>query len=73
MSDDLKKQIVDKIFRVAKSRGRAAISDIISGEAMPQSLKDDKELWSGCISEASQEQEILTVFLRNRFSKYQLR
>lgn len=62
VSDEQKRQLVEEIFRVVKPGGRIAISDIVSDEPVPHHLKQDKELWSGCISGAFGEQEILNVF-----------
>lgn len=54
-----KQALVREIFRVLKVGGRIAISDIVCDEAVPQNLKDDPELWSGCISGAFHELELL--------------
>lgn len=62
VSDDQKRQMVQEIHRVIKPGGRIAISDIISDEPIPQHLKEDKDLWSGCISGAFGELEMLEVF-----------
>jgi len=62
VSDEQKGQLVNEIFRVLKPGGRIAISDIVSDEPVPQSLKDDPELWSGCISGAFQEEEMVETF-----------
>jgi arsenite methyltransferase len=62
VSDIEKQQLVDEIFRVVKPGGRIAISDIISDEIIPEHLKNDKQLWSGCISGAFQELEMLQMF-----------
>lgn len=51
-----------EIFRVLKVGGRAAISDIISDESVPDHLRADPELWSGCISGAFREDEFLQAF-----------
>lgn len=62
VSDQEKQQLVSEIFRVTKPGGRIAISDIISDEIIPDHLKNDKQLWSGCVSGAFQELEMLQMF-----------
>ena len=62
-----KEQLVNEIFRVLKRGGRIAISDIVSDEHVPQELKDDPELWSGCISGAFQELALLQALERAGF------
>ncbi len=57
-----RRQMFEEIFRVLKSGGRAAISDIVCDEPVPQSLQNDPELWSGCISGAFVEHEFLEAF-----------
>ena len=54
-----KPRLIREIFRVLKRNGRIAISDIVSDEVVPQELQNDPELWSGCVSGAFQEGEIL--------------
>ena len=51
-----------EMFRVLKVGGRVAISDIVSDEEVPQHLRQDPDLWSGCISGAFQEREFLRAF-----------
>ena len=48
-----------EIHRVLRRDGRIAISDIVSDEEVPEVLRRDPELWSGCVSGAFQEQELL--------------
>jgi arsenite methyltransferase len=57
-----KKQLFGEMHRVLKHGGRVAISDIVSDEEVPQGLKDDPELWSGCISGAFQEKAFIRAF-----------
>ncbi len=56
VSDSKKKQLFAEMFRVLKVGGRVAVSDIISDEDSPESLKKDARLWSGCISGALTEE-----------------
>jgi ubiquinone/menaquinone biosynthesis C-methylase UbiE len=59
VDDQEKGKLVREIFRVLKVGGRIAISDIVSDEPVPQHLKEDPELWSGCISGAFGELDLL--------------
>ena len=54
-----KDALIREIFRVLKRGGRIAISDIVSDEPVPEALKQDPELWSGCVSGAFQELDLL--------------
>jgi arsenite methyltransferase len=60
--EDQKSELVREIFRVLKVGGRLAISDIVSDETVPQHMKDDPTLWSGCISGAFHELDLLRQF-----------
>ena len=57
-----KAQLFGEMYRVLKRGGRVAISDIVSDEHVPERLRNDPELWSGCISGAYQEREFLKAF-----------
>jgi SAM-dependent methyltransferase len=57
-----RRQMFQDIFRVLRRGGRAVISDITCDEVVPQRLRDDPELWSGCISGAFLESEFLQEF-----------
>lgn len=59
---DEKKQLFQEMYRVLKVGGRVAISDIVSDEEVPAQLREDAELWSGCISGAFQESAFLRAF-----------
>ncbi len=60
--EDDRAQMFKEIFRVLKRGGRAAISDIVSDEEVPVTMKNDSELWSGCISGAFTETGLLKAF-----------
>ncbi len=57
-----KTALFSEIFRVLRTGGRAVISDIVSDVEVPDVLRQDPELWSGCISGAFQEQAFLGAF-----------
>jgi arsenite methyltransferase len=48
-----------EIFRVLRGGGRVAISDIVADEDVPEHLRRDPQLWSGCISGAYREDRFL--------------
>ncbi len=54
-----KSKLIQESFRVLKRGGRIAISDIVSDEEVPEELRADPELWSGCISGAFHEKKLL--------------
>ncbi len=57
-----KRELFSEMYRVLRRGGRVAISDIVSDEPVPDHLKNDPELWSGCVSGAFQEEELLRAF-----------
>lgn len=68
VSDEEKQHLFPEIYRVLKKNGgRAVISDIVSDEPVPEGLKADPELWSGCVSGAMTEEEFLAAFQRVGF------
>ncbi len=62
-----KEQLFREMFRVLRRGGRAAISDIVSDEDVPEDLQRDAELWSGCIAGAFREDAFLEAFDRAGF------
>ena len=63
-----RQQLFQEIYRVLKTGGRAAISDIVSDEDVPAHMQDNPHLWSGCISGAWREDEFMAEFERAGFS-----
>lgn len=60
--DDDRRQLFSEMHRVLKRGGRAVISDIVSDEDVPEHLKRDAKLWSGCMSGAYREDAFLKAF-----------
>ena len=59
---DKKRLMFSELFRVLKVGGRAIISDIVSDQSVTEEMKQDPELWSGCLSGAMTESEFLEAF-----------
>ena len=57
-----RRQLFAEIARVLAPGGRAVISDIVSDQVVPEVLKADADLWSGCLSGAFQEEAFLQAF-----------
>ena len=62
-----KPMLFPEIYRVLRRGGRAVISDIVSDEPVPDDLRQDPDLWSGCIAGALTESEMLASFERAGF------
>jgi ubiquinone/menaquinone biosynthesis C-methylase UbiE len=72
VGEGAREQLFREMFRVLKRGGRVAISDIVCDEVVPDEMKRDAKLWSGCISGAFQEPEFLGAFERAGFHAIQL-
>lgn len=57
-----KRELFSEMHRVLKRGGRIAISDVVSDEPVTDSMRNDPELWSCCVSGAFQEEEFLGAF-----------
>jgi len=57
-----RRQLFAEIFRVLKTGGRAAISDIVADEDVPEHHQRNPQLWSGCVSGAFREEAFLRAF-----------
>jgi ubiquinone/menaquinone biosynthesis C-methylase UbiE len=62
-----REQLFREMFRVLRRGGRVAISDIVSDEPVPEAMKRDPNLWSGCIAGAFHEPAFLAAFERAGF------
>ncbi len=67
-----RQQLFQEIFRVLKRSGRAAISDIVADEDVPDELRRAPQLWSGCVSGAFREVEFLHAFEQAGFHGIQI-
>lgn len=56
-----KRNVMNEIFRVLKSRGHFSISDVVLVGELPANLKQAAEMYAGCISGAIQKDEYLAL------------
>lgn len=56
-----KAQVFSEAFRVLKPGGRLAISDVVASTELPEEIKTDLALYSGCMAGASQISEIQNI------------
>lgn len=67
-----KKKVFSEIFRVLKKGGQIMISDVVSDKKFPSKLKEDNELWCGCVSGAIPEKEFLNIIKETGFEDLQI-
>ena len=51
--EDEKQLVFNEMFRLLKSGGRVAVSDILAKGEMPERIRGDMSLYVGCIAGAS--------------------
>ena len=72
VSGEEKPRLFREIYRVLGQGGRAVISDIVSDEVIPEHMRNDPDLWSGCISGAFTEEGFLQAFEEAGFHGIQI-
>jgi SAM-dependent methyltransferase len=56
-----KKKVLAESFRVLRPGGRFAVSDVIIRGQIPDEIRRNADLWTGCVGGALEEQEFLTL------------
>ncbi len=56
-----KKKAFSEIYRVLKIGGKFTISDVVSVGTIPNEVRDDMQLWAGCVGGAMEKEEYLNV------------
>ena len=64
-----KPQVFSEAFRVLKPGGRLAISDVVASTELPEEIRNDLALYSGCMAGASQISELQTILEESGFEK----
>ncbi len=62
-----KEKVINEIFRVLKPGGHFSISDIVLAGNLPESLKQDAEMYAGCVAGAIQKDEYLNYIKASGF------
>ncbi|WP_163714763.1 arsenic resistance N-acetyltransferase ArsN2 [Mangrovibacterium lignilyticum] len=68
-----KEQVFREAFRVLKPGGRLAISDIVTLGELPEAIKSDMELYTGCVSGASTVDELKNILHQTGFIQIEIR
>jgi SAM-dependent methyltransferase len=67
-----KYQVFKEAFRVLKPGGRLAISDVVASTELPEAMKKDLALYSGCMAGASQIKELNNILEQNGFERIRI-
>lgn len=67
-----KPQVFNDAFRVLKAGGRLAISDVVASAPLPDEIKNDKDLLSGCMAGASAIDELRQMMENSGFKNIQI-
>jgi len=67
-----KDKVLGEAFRVLRSGGRLAVSDIVVRRELPESVKKSMELWSGCVAGALLESEYVAKLAAAGFTDVEI-
>lgn len=67
-----KNKAFDETFRVLKQNGHFSISDVVIKGELPDGLKDDAEMYAGCVSGAIEINEYLSIIRKSGFKDVQI-
>jgi len=68
-----KEKVFKEAFRVLKPGGRLAISDVVKTGKMPEAVKKDMAMYTGCIAGASSILELESMLQRAGFQNIQIK
>ncbi len=62
-----KEKAFKEIYRVLKPGGHFCVSDVVISGKLPEKIKDDAEMYAGCVSGAIQKNDYLEIIRENNF------
>lgn len=68
-----KQKVFNDAFRVLKSGGRLAVSDVVATTELPEKIKNDRALFSGCVAGASTIDEIEKMLKKAGFINVEIK
>src|SRR5690606_16542926 len=63
-----KDKVFKEIFRVLKQGGHFSISDVVLAGTLPDKLRNEAEMYAGCVSGAIQKEEYMAFIQQNGFT-----
>jgi SAM-dependent methyltransferase len=64
-----KRKVLSEAFRVLKPGGKFAVSDVVVRGFVPDAVRNNMELWIGCVAGALEEEEFLRLLREVGFAK----
>ncbi|MEE4197452.1 MAG: arsenite methyltransferase [Bacteroidales bacterium] len=63
-----KEKAFQEIYRVLKPGGHFCVSDVVLSGHLPEKIKQDAEMYAGCVSGALQKDDYLKIIQKNHFT-----
>ena len=67
-----KKKVIAEMYRVLKPGGHFSVSDIVLVGALPDALREDAEMYAGCVAGAIQKEDYLQLMLDEGFQNLKI-
>lgn len=67
-----KQKVIGEIYRVLKPNGHFSVSDIVLVGKLPDALKEDAEMYAGCVSGAIEKSEYLQIIVDRGFQNIKI-